>query len=280
MAIRCSVLSNKGGVGKTSLLANYATLLHEKNPSLKILLVDTDAQGNLSINFKRYLFNERITSIKNYENTLYDVLMGDCKVQDAIITMKENFDILPANADMNYFSMDVLSKPGKYDSPLMLLKEKLKELDSEYDYIFIDTPPSLELVTNMVLAATDQILIPLLPDAFGVAGLIQMVEAVERCKKNVNKFIEIKAVVPMMVDLRTTVHSNMLGLCRQYCETKDIFITFSCIKRSIRYADVVASEGVPIIWTSVKTSSNREAIQVYEDLYNELEEHLYSDIQK
>lgn len=272
MAIVYSVLSNKGGVGKTSFIANYAALLHEKYPAAKMLLIDTDGQGNLSLCFSKYVFNKKTgySNIKDFENTVYDVLTSNCTPKEATITIKENVDIIPSNMDMNFLEMDILTNLDGFPSPLTLLKEKIEELDSEYDFIFIDTPPSLGLVTNNVLAASDQIFMPLGPDIFGAQGLIRMMEAVEEFRKKFNRFLEIKAVIPMMVDLRTSLHGEILAQCRQYCSLKDIYMTYTVIKKSIRYSDTVAVEGIPIAWS--KSRANRAVLENYEELLDELEE--------
>src|SRR5699024_11824224 len=112
----------------------------------KILVIDTDGQGNLSLSFN--LVPE------NIENTLYDVLVGSIPINDAIIPINENIDMIPSNSDMSFIEFDILPKLSTYKEPFKLLKNALDPIKDDYDYIFIDTPPAMGFIVGNVLCSS------------------------------------------------------------------------------------------------------------------------------
>ena len=203
-----AVSMNKGGVGKTSLIANLAGAI-SKSEKKKILIIDTDGQGNSSIAFG--------LNPSEFHNTIFDVLLGHMGIENVIVKIDEYIDIVPANEDMNFFEFDILPGIQKYDQPFHLLKLNMQGVLNNYDYVFIDTPPSMGLVAANVLTAADKVIIPFVPETFGVKGLIRIVEAINDLKVSENPNLDILGVVGMMVDSRTVLHSEMLQQARRYC---------------------------------------------------------------
>jgi chromosome partitioning protein len=245
MAVIYAVSMNKGGVGKTSLVTNLAGAIGKKM-NKKILIVDTDGQGNSSLAFG--------LNPNDLENTIYDVFMGDCEAEDAIINVGFNVDLLPANDDMNFLDFDVLTNIKQYEKPFHMLKEALKDIKDSYDYIFIDTPPSMSLVAGNVLVASDKVIIPFTPETFAVKGLIRVIKAINEFKAKDNPKLEVQGVVGMMVQSGTVLHSEMLQQARRYCIENNITMYETIIPKSIRFANSTAYEGKPAVWTDASNT--------------------------
>lgn len=246
MAKIISVSMNKGGVGKTSLITNLAAAITSNNPKAKVLIIDTDGQGNSAIAFGK--------NPQEFENNIYHVFIGDAQIQDVRIELTDTLHIVPANDDMNFLEFDILSNTSKYNQPFTLLKQAIQPIKDQYDYIFIDTPPSMGLVAGNVLAVADDVIIPFVPEMFAVQGLIRVIEAVEDFKQKTNPDLKITGIVGMMVDTRTTLHSEMIQKARKYCTGKNLKMFETIIPRSIRFANATAYEGKPAVWTDKSNS--------------------------
>ena len=255
-----AISMNKGGVGKTSLVSNLAGAISKKEKK-KILIIDTDGQGNSSIAFG--------LNPSEFENTIYDMLLGYETAESVMVHIDEYIDIIPANEDMNFLEFDILPDIQKYDSPFHLLKNCIQGIISKYDYIFIDTPPSMGLVAGNVLTAANKVIIPFVPEIFGVKGLIRVVDAINDLKGRENPDLDILGVVGMMVDSRTTLHSEMLQQARRYCMEQGIYMFETIIPKSIRFANSTAYEGKPATWTD----SNNPIVKAYFELMEEVFEH-------
>lgn len=234
-----SVSMNKGGVGKTSLLTNLGAALSKTGK--KVLIVDTDGQGNVSVAFG--------LNPVTFENTIYDVMLGKIKLKDTIISIVDNLDIVPANDDMDFLDFDILPNLKIYDNPFRLLGKHIDEVRDQYDYILIDTPPSLTLIAGNVFSCVDHVLIPFVPEIFGVKGIIRIIKSIEGFKERENPDLKIAGVVSMMVDGRTNLHSKMLQQAKEYCQEKGINIFETVIPKSIRFANATAYDGKPAVLT-------------------------------
>jgi chromosome partitioning protein len=252
-----AISMNKGGVGKTSLVSNLAGAITKKLKK-RVLLVDTDGQANTSIAFG--------LKPHDFEYTIYDVLTGEKKAKDVIVPVNEYLDILPANNDMNFLEFDILPNIQQYAKPFSLLKKALEEIKDDYFVIFVDTPPSMGLVAGNVLAASDKVIIPFVPEMFAVSGLIRVIEAIEDFKSRENQELEVAGIVGMMVDSRTTLHSEMLQQARKYCLENDLKMFETIIPKSIRFANSTAYEGKPATWTDY----NNPIVAAYFDLMKEV----------
>lgn len=257
MAEIYSISMNKGGVGKTSLVTNLASILAKKYKK-KVLIIDTDAQGNSSIAFGKNPYD--------FENTIYDVMLDGCNPKDAIRTMKRNIDLLPANDDMNFLEFDVLPHLDKYTRPYYLLKDGMKDIDKEYDYIFIDTPPSLGFVAGNCLTYANHVIIPFVPEMYDVKGLIRVVKAIAEFRNDYNPSLSVSGVIGMKVESNTALHSEMLQEARKYCNQSGIYMYDTVIPKSIAFAKAVAYSNVPAILSS---ESKNKLVKSYDEVAKE-----------
>ena len=250
-----AVCMNKGGVGKTSLVTNLASIL-AKNYKKRVLIVDTDAQGNSSIAFGKNPYE--------FKQTIYDCMVGNVPPKNAIRKLKRNIDLLPANDDMNFLEFDVLPHLDKYKKPFHLLKQALDSVKDEYDYIFIDTPPSLGFVVGNCLTYADRVIIPFFPEMYDVKGLVRVVKSINDFRSNYNPALRVAGVVGMKVELTTSLHSEMLQEARRYCRESDIYMYDTIVPKSIAYAKAVAYDRVPAAFS--KLQSKNKLVQAYDKL--------------
>nr|WP_289039316.1 ParA family protein [uncultured Allobacillus sp.] len=230
-----AVSTNKGGVLKTSITTNLAGLLAIEGN--KVLIIDSDNQGNVSITFNR--------NPDDFNKTLYDVLLDEVKAEDVIFNVYKNIDILPSNDDLSFFEMDVFSNLKQYDNVLYLFKNKLDHLKEKYDYILIDTPPNLGLLVGNVFNYADEVIIPFQPEAYSMRSLIKTVQQIQSFQRKHNPNLKIKGIVGTLIDSRTYIHSEILSECRKFGLQNDIKVFDTVIPRSIRFANSVSFEGLP-----------------------------------
>lgn len=251
-----AVSTNKGGVLKTSITANLAGALSKDK---KVLIIDTDNQGNVALSFG--------VNPDSLEKTLYDVLVDDMDPNDAIISVFENIDILPSNDDMAFFEFDVLTQREKYQQPFSLLKEVIQQIEQQYDLILIDTPPNLGLTQGNVLSASSSVLIPFQPESYSMRSLVKILQAIENFKEKHNPSLSILGVVATLVDSRTNLHSQVLQECRRFCYENDIRMFETVIPRSVRFAASVAYERLP----ATLTEKHNPLVASYFDLLKEVQ---------
>jgi chromosome partitioning protein len=251
-----SVLMNKGGVGKTSLITNLAALSAEKGH--RTLLIDVDGQGNSSVAFGLVP--------NDFSYTVKDLFTGQLEPEGVIFQLSENLDLIPSNNDMNLLEFEILTKLDQYPQPFRLIVNAVAQLKEQYDYIFIDTPPSLGLIAGNILSVVDHLIIPFVPEAFGVQGFIQVVEALEDFEENQGIQVKICGVVGMMYDIRTTLHREMMDEVRNYCDSTGIRLFKTIIPRSIRFSSAFAYDRKP----AVMVDRNNRMVNAYRSLYKEV----------
>ncbi|WP_188208308.1 ParA family protein [Alkalibacillus aidingensis] len=246
----------KGGSGKTSSITNLSSVFATQYDK-RVLLIDTDSQSNAANSFG--------ISIDEIEKNLFDVLIEDEDPKNVILNVGENIDLLPSNEDMDFLDFEILPNLNKYEEPYELFNQKLSVLKEKYDYIFIDTPPHFGLVVGNVLNFTDEVIIPFAPEIFGVTGVQRVVKAVEKFQDS-NKNLNIAGVLGMMIDSRTTLHTQMLQETRKFCYQKEINMFETIIPKSIRFASAVAYEGKP----AVLTDKTNDLVHSYFELAEEV----------
>jgi chromosome partitioning protein len=256
MAFVYSVLMNKGGVGKTTLVTNLASALHLRYPSKKILIVDTDGQGNCAL-----AFNIKPDGLKD---TIYDCMVSGLPVDKAIIPIRENFDLLPANDDMNFFELDVMPNL-KGRNPFSFLAPVIDQVRDSYDYIFIDSPPDMKVVAGNIMMVTNIILLPFKPEVFSVQGLIRVVKKIGQFKKDFNVKPAIGGVIGMMIK-HTNLHSGLMLQADAYCKKTQIPFFDARVPDKIKFADSIKEFGMPITLALPKS----EYAQVYFELLEEV----------
>lgn len=216
-----SVANQKGGVGKTTLSVNLAAALTSKGK--KVLVVDTDPQGNATTS---------LIGLEDMENTLLEVITGDSKVEDAILPLERSFGILyllPAPADLALANVEIEGSGN-----LTYLKKILNSLKKRYDYIIIDTPPSISSLMLASLVASDGVIVPLQAEFLALEGLSQMWKLMETIRRGLNPFIELIGVVINMWDPRTILARQVLSEVKRVLGNK-AFDTV--IPRTVRVAE-------------------------------------------
>ncbi|WP_373896409.1 ParA family protein [Virgibacillus sp. CBA3643] len=250
-----AISTNKGGVLKTSITTNLAGILSKDS---KVLIIDSDNQGNASLSFG--------LQPDDFELSLYNVMVDGMNAKKAIVKAYENVDILPSNDDMSFLEFDILTNMHEYKKPFSLLKSKIKDIESDYDYILIDTPPNLGLTQGNVLSVSHEVLIPFQPESYSMRSLVKMLNAVKNFKEDHNPSMEVLGVVATLVDRRTVLHDEIVQECRKYCYEKGIKMFYAEIPKAIRYASSVAYEGLP----ATLTAKNNDLVKAYHDLKGEI----------
>ena len=233
-----AVVNQKGGVGKTTTAVNLTAALREAGK--KVMLCDFDPQSNGTSGLgldKRKL-----------KKSIYDVVINDIPAEEAIVETRFG-DVLPASADLAGAAVELIAM----DSPNLRLKNALAAVKDRYDVIFIDCPPSLELLSINALAAADSILIPVQCEYYALEGLADLMNTLRLVKKRVNPNLEIFGVALTMFDGRTNFSTQVAQEVRRHFPGK-VFATV--IPRNVRLAEA-PSHGLPV---SAYDKSSRGAV--------------------
>ena len=222
-----AVVNQKGGVGKTTTTVNITAALTETGK--KVLMCDFDPQANATSGLG--------VDKRKVKHSVYDVIINDVPVQDAVVQTKFG-DVLPSGADLAGAGVELLST----ESPHFRLKNALLTVKEDYDYIFIDCPPSLELLTLNGLAAADSILVPVQCEYYALEGLSDLMSTLRAVKKRMNPDLDIFGVVLTMFDGRTNFSTQVAQEVRRHFPGK---VYATVIPRNIRLAEA-PSHGLPV----------------------------------
>ena len=222
-----AVVNQKGGVGKTTSAVNLTACLHDLG--LKVLLCDFDPQANATSG----LGIEK----RKIKHSSYDVVINGVSAADAVVKTKFG-DVLPSSADLAGAAVELISM----EAPNLRLKEALAPLKDSYDLIFIDCPPSLEMLTLNALAAADSILVPVQCEYYALEGLSDLMATLRAVKKRINPSLEIFGVLLTMFDGRTNFSAQVAQEVRRHFPGK---VYATVIPRNIRLAEA-PSHGVPV----------------------------------
>ena len=225
-----SFINQKGGVGKTTTCVNMSAFLAAYGK--KVLIVDLDPQGNATTG---------VGIDKTQElNTFYDIILDECTIKDAIMpTNIKNLSILPSNVDLAGSEMLLVQRENREK----VLKNILSTIKNDYDYIAIDCPPSLGLLTVNALTSTDTIIIPIQCEFYALEGLSQLMNTVKLVKEYLNSGIEIEGVVLTMKDNRSNLVTQVAEEIKKFFGRK---VYNTVIPRNVRLAEA-PSHGVPIL---------------------------------
>ncbi len=223
-----SVANQKGGVGKTTTTVNLSTILAKKGK--KVLLIDADPQGNAT---------SGLGLEKDVEPSTYDILVNDTGLEEAMQkTIIKNLMICPANMNLAGAEVELVSMMSREQR----LKEKVDIIRDKFDYILIDCPPSLGLITLNAFTASDSVLIPVQCEYFALEGLGQLLNTINLVKKHLNKSIKIEGALLTMYDIRTNLSNQVVKEVKKYFENK---VYKTVIPRNVRLSEA-PSYGMPI----------------------------------
>ncbi len=209
-----AIITQKGGVGKTTTVNALASAFSRQG--FRVLAVDMDPQGNLSFS----------TGADGDAPTVYDALTGGTRVESCIQQM-EMTDIMPSNILLSGAELEFSGKNREF-----VLKNVLKVVGDEYDYIFIDSPPGLGFLTVNALAASNYVILPMLPDIFSLQGLIQVYETIEFVKKACNPELEVAGILINKYRRFSKLHREAVGTAQMVAEKFDIPIFDTFIRTS------------------------------------------------
>ena len=196
-----SVANQKGGVGKTTTTVNLCTILAKKGK--KVLLIDADPQGNAT---------SGLGVEKEVENSTYDILVNDTEIKDAIQdTIIKNLKVCPANMNLAGAEVELVSMMSREQR----LKEKLDVIKDEFDYILIDCPPSLGMLTVNALSAADEVLIPVQTQYLPAKGMTKLLQTVGKVQRKINSNLKITGIVMTLADLNTNLTKSTIETIRE-----------------------------------------------------------------
>ena len=223
-----SVANQKGGVGKTTTTINLSTMLAKKGK--KVLLIDADPQGNAT---------SGVGAEKEVEYSTYDILVSDVEMVQALEkTIIKNLLVCPSNINLAGAEVELVSMMSREQR----LKEKLEEIKDKFDYILIDCPPSLGLITLNAFTASDSVLIPVQCEYYALEGLGQLLNTVNLVKKHLNKNLEVEGALLTMYDARTNLSNQVVKEVKKYFGDK---VYKTVIPRNVRLSEA-PSYGMPI----------------------------------
>ena len=226
-----SVANQKGGVGKTTTNINLCAYLAMEG--YKVLTIDIDPQGNTTSGFG--------IDKRNLESSMYEVLTTDLPLKEIVIgsDLVQNLYVAPSTMDLAGAEVEMIGIPSRET----VLLNKIKEIKDEYDYVFIDCPPSLGVLTLNALTCSNSVLIPIQCEFYALEGVGQLVNTIQLVKKSLNKGLEIEGVLMTMFDYRTNLSNEVYSEVKKYFKDK---VYKNTIPRNIRLAES-PSFGLPIM---------------------------------
>ncbi len=223
-----AIANQKGGVGKTTTAVNLSTILAKKGK--KVLMVDADPQGNAT---------SGLGIDKSVNFSVYDVIINDVEIENTLQqTIVKNLEICPSNINLAGAEVELVSLMSREQK----LKEKIDTQKDKYDYIIIDCPPSLGLITLNALTAADSVLIPVQCEYYALEGLGQLLNTINLVKKHLNKELKIEGALLTMFDIRTNLSNQVVKEVNHYFENK---VYKTVIPRNVKLSEA-PSYGMPI----------------------------------
>ena len=243
-----AIANQKGGVGKTTTSVNLSTILAKKGK--RVVLLDADPQGNAT---------SGLGVEKNKNKSIYDVLVGETSFEEAIVkTSIKNLFICPSNINLAGAEVELVNMISRE----LKMKEKLEEIYDKFNYIIIDCPPSLGLLTINALTASNSVMIPIQCEYYALEGVGQLMNTVNLIKKQLNKELYIEGVILTMSDSRTNISNQVVSEVKKYFKDN---VYKTVIPRNVKLSEA-PSYGMPISIYAPRSKGSK----CYDKLANEL----------
>ena len=224
-----AIANQKGGVGKTTTNINLASCLAQSGK--RVLAVDIDPQGNTTSGLG--------VDKNTLRKTIYNLLLGECYIEEIMVeTGVENLKLLPANIDLAGAEIELVDRPQRE----YILKEILDNAKYLYDFILIDCPPSLNMLTVNALTAADTVLVPIQCEYYALEGLTQLLHTISLVQKKLNPFLKIEGIVFTMYDSRTNLSAQVVEEVKKHLPAQ---VFRSIVPRNVRLSEA-PSHGLPI----------------------------------
>lgn len=250
-----AIFNQKGGVGKTTTNVNLSACLAKLGK--RILVIDIDPQGNTTSGFG--------VDKNSLEYSTYDVLINETNITRTIIeTNIENLHLVPSNVELAGAEIELTKK----DNRELALRKAIMEITDEYDYVFVDCPPSLGLLTINALAAVDSVIIPIQCEYYALEGVSQLIDTIRLVKRNLNPQLEIEGVVLSMFDGRTNLSIQVVDEVKRYFKSK-VYTTI--IPRNVRLAEA-PSYGLSIVDYDPKSKGAEAYMELAQEFLDNMEE--------
>lgn len=248
-----AIANQKGGVGKTTTSTNLSACLAEAGK--KVLVVDIDPQGNATSGLG--------VDKNNLNKTIYEMFIGECELGECLIKdVLENLSVIPSNVNLSGAEIDLIGLDGRE----FILKKSIDEIRDNYDFIIIDCPPSLNILTVNAMTTADTVLVPIQCEYYALEGLSQLIHTINLVKKRLNPELEMEGVVFTMYDARTNLSLEVVENVKKNLK-QNVYKTI--IPRNIRLAEA-PSHGMPInLYDSKSVGAESYRLLAQEVIFND-----------
>lgn len=247
-----AIANQKGGVGKTTTAVNLAACLAKKGK--RVLLVDCDPQGNSTSGVG--------VDKRRCEKTVYDVLLGSAGVNEAVVaTPYENLSICPSNISLSGAEIELVSEMGRESK----LKNALLSVKNDFDFVLIDAPPSLGLITINVLTAANSVIVPIQCEYYALEGVAQLMNTIKKVKQVMNPELEIEGILMTMFDSRTNLSAQVIEEVKKFFPNK---VYKTLVPRNVRLSEA-PSFGKPIIYYDIASKGAESYLDLADEVLGE-----------